>query len=61
MPTFCVHHGTRQSVRLQGGAVAQACHQYALYRRMTDDMDINCGSIVDGEETMQESGQEIFE
>ena len=33
----------------------------ALYRRMTDDMDINCGSIVDGEETIQQSGQKIFE
>jgi len=33
----------------------------SLYRRMTDDMDINCGTIVDGEETIQESGQKIFE
>ncbi len=33
----------------------------ALYRRMTDDMDLNCGSIVDGEETIQESGQRIFD
>ena len=33
----------------------------ALYRRMTDDMDINCGTIVDGEETIQENGKRIFE
>jgi len=33
----------------------------SLYRRMTDDMDINCGTIVDGEETIQGSGQKIFE
>jgi altronate hydrolase len=33
----------------------------SLYRRMTDDMDINCGAIVDGEETIQESGQRIFD
>jgi len=33
----------------------------SLYRRMTDDMDINCGSIVDGEETIQESGRRIFD
>jgi altronate hydrolase len=33
----------------------------SLYRRMTDDMDINCGTIVDGEETIQESGRRIFE
>ena len=24
-------------------------------------MDINCGAIVDGEETIQESGKKIFE
>ena len=33
----------------------------SLYKRMTDDMDINCGSIVDGEETIQESGRRIFD
>jgi altronate hydrolase len=33
----------------------------ALYKRMTDDMDINCGGIVDGEETVQQSGQHIFD
>lgn len=32
-----------------------------LYRRMHDDMDINCGSILDGEITVEESGREIFE
>jgi len=33
----------------------------ALYRRMTDDMDINCGTVVDGEETIEQSGRKIFE
>ena len=33
----------------------------SLYRRMTDDMDINCGTIVDGEETIQDNGKQIFE
>ncbi len=33
----------------------------SLYRRMTDDMDINCGTVVDGEETIQECGKRIFE
>ena len=33
----------------------------SLYRRMTDDMDINCGTIVDGEETIQDNGRQIFE
>jgi altronate hydrolase len=33
----------------------------ALYRHMTDDMDINCGTIVDGEESIQDNGKNIFE
>jgi altronate hydrolase len=32
-----------------------------LYRRMEDDMDVNCGTILDGEETVQEAGQRIFD
>ncbi|MBX6322939.1 MAG: altronate dehydratase [Rhodospirillaceae bacterium] len=32
----------------------------ALYRHMTDDMDINCGTIIDGEETIAEVGERIF-
>jgi altronate hydrolase len=32
-----------------------------LYRRMTDDMDINCGDIVEGSSTLEEKGQEIFD
>jgi altronate hydrolase len=31
-----------------------------LYNRMTDDMDINCGPIVDGEATVAEVGEKIF-
>jgi altronate hydrolase len=32
-----------------------------LYKRMTDDMDINCGTIVDGTETIAACGVRIFE
>src|SRR6187399_2995517 len=32
-----------------------------MYERMEDDMDINCGTIVDGKETVQQCGQRIFE
>ncbi len=32
-----------------------------MFRRMEEDMDINCGTILDGEETVQEAGQRIFE
>jgi altronate hydrolase len=31
-----------------------------IYRRMIDDMDINCGDILDGV-SLEEKGQEIFE
>ena len=33
----------------------------AMYKRMEDDMDVNCGTILDGEETVQQCGQRIFE
>jgi altronate hydrolase len=33
----------------------------AMYRRMNDDMDVNCGSIVDGEASVEQMGQRIFE
>ncbi len=32
-----------------------------LYARMTDDMDINCGGVVDGSENLEQLGQRIFE
>jgi len=32
-----------------------------LYKRMTDDMDVNCGTIIDGSETVQQCGERIFD
>ena len=32
-----------------------------MFKRMEDDMDVNCGAILDGEETVQECGQRIFD
>ena len=32
-----------------------------LYRRMEDDMDIDCGPIADGEATVEEMGRRIFD
>jgi altronate hydrolase len=32
-----------------------------MYRRLQDDMDINCGTIRDGEETVEQAGRRIFE
>jgi altronate hydrolase len=33
----------------------------AMFQRMVEDMDINCGDIVDGTTTVQAKGQEIFD
>ncbi len=32
-----------------------------MFRRMEDDMDVNCGTILDGDETVQQCGQRIFD
>jgi altronate hydrolase len=32
-----------------------------MYKRMTDNMDINAGRIMDGEATIEDVGREIFE
>ena len=32
-----------------------------LYQRMHEDMDINCGAVIDGEKNIEEMGKEIFE
>ena len=32
-----------------------------MFTRMEEDMDVNCGTILDGDETVQECGQRIFE
>ncbi|PZW43139.1 altronate hydrolase [Humitalea rosea] len=32
----------------------------AMYQRMEDDMDVNCGTILSGEEDVQEAGTRIF-
>jgi len=33
----------------------------ALYRRMTEDMDVDCGGIVEGTDTVEACGQRIFD
>src|SRR5262249_52809238 len=32
-----------------------------LYARMTEDMDLNCGGIADGEDTVEACGRRIFD
>lgn len=31
-----------------------------MFRRMEDDMDINCGTVIDGDETVAQCGERIF-
>ncbi len=31
-----------------------------MYRRMADDMDVNCGLVIDGEASIEEMGERIF-
>ena len=31
-----------------------------LYRRMEEDMDVNCGTVIDGTETVAQAGERIF-
>ncbi|MGA2962821.1 MAG: altronate dehydratase family protein [Candidatus Korobacteraceae bacterium] len=33
----------------------------AMYRRMSDDMDFNCGEILDGGMSVQQAGEQIFQ
>jgi arabinonate dehydratase len=32
-----------------------------MYQRMEEDMDVNCGTILDGHETVQQAGERIFD
>ena len=37
------------------------CCNTAMYERMVDDMDINCGDIITGGATIQSKGREIYD
>jgi altronate hydrolase len=43
-----LHHRARQRLRLCAIALAQAGHQLGTVAAQEDDMDINCGEIIDG-------------
>ena len=32
-----------------------------MFKHIEDDMDVNCGTVVDGDETVQECGARIFD
>ena len=40
--------------------VVKVCANPQTYRRMTEDMDVNAGRILDGEASLDEVGNEIF-
>ena len=33
----------------------------ALFQRQSDDMDLNCGSVLDGDKTIDELGSELLQ
>lgn len=41
--------------------VIKICANPETYQRMSDDMDINAGKILNNEATLDEMGQEIFD
>src|SRR4051794_24998812 len=48
-----VHRSERSSIKL-------ATHS-PMHKRMEDDMEVNCGTVLDGQETVQQCGQRIFD
>ena len=32
-----------------------------MFRRMQADMDVNCGQVIDGDKTLEQMGEEVFE
>ena len=41
--------------------VIKVCANPETYRRLSEDMDINAGTILDGTETVEQVGKRIFE
>ena len=55
-----LHDRPRLRLRLQARALDQARHQHRHLPPMEDDMDINCGDILDGV-SIEAKGEEIFD
>jgi altronate hydrolase len=32
-----------------------------MFNKMSEDMDVNCGTVIDGEETVEQVGKRVFE
>jgi altronate hydrolase len=56
-----VHDRARLRVRLRAVAVAQAVHQHAAVGQAGEDIDLNCGEIVDGQRYRRRDRQRLFD
>jgi len=58
---ICFTTGRGSAIGFPSIPVVKIASNTAMYKRMTDNMDINAGRIADGEGTVPEVGQEIFD
>ena len=58
---ICFTTGRGSAIGFPTIPVIKVATNSATYRRMTDNMDINAGLIADGDATIQQIGQEIFD
>ena len=58
---ICFTTGRGSAIGFPTIPVVKIASNTAMYRRMTDNMDVNAGLIADGEATVPEVGAEIFE
>jgi altronate hydrolase len=56
----CFTTGRGTVVGCRPAPVIKLASNTAMYERMADDMDVNCGRIADGETTVEEMGEVIF-
>ena len=57
MNCSCVRHRLRDKVEYAEPVATNS----KIFNKLEEDMDINCGEILDGTVSVQEMGQKIFE
>ena len=55
-----LHHRARLGLRLRASPSPQARHQHRAVLKQEDDIDLNCGEVVDGTASIDELGERIF-
>ena len=55
-----LHHRPRFGVRLRAEPVAEAVDQHRAVVKQQEDIDIDCGGIIDGSDTIDTVGERIF-